>query len=453
MLLVKNGWIVTLNDQEEVVKDGGVVIDGREIREVGKTADLIDKYPNTQVIDARGKLVMPGMINTHMHLYSTFARGMALKDAPPENFRQILERLWWRLDRQLTEDDLYYSAMLPLLDCIRYGTTTILDHHASPGVIRGSLDILAEVAQKLGVRGSFAYEVSDRDGQEKMRAGVEENLRFIKKYTRNGQIVDGDSDSTSSGLIHGLFGLHASMTLSDETLAYCREGVEGLGIGFHVHTAEGFEDLEDSLQRSGMRVVERLDQFGIWNERSLAVHCVQINEAEMAILKERGTFVVHNPESNMGNAVGCANVTQMLQQGLTVGLGTDGFTVDQFESVKVANLLHKHVLRNPSASWAEVPQLIFTNNSQIVSQYFSKPVGKLVPGGLADLIITDYDPPTPLDQSNYYGHILFGVNGGRVVTTIINGRVVMQDRVILGVDEEAIHARGRELAQKLWKRF
>lgn len=447
MLLIKNGWVVTLNSKKEVLKSGAVVIEGNEIREVGQTHDLLDKYQYSEIIDAKGKVVMPGMINTHTHLYSTFARGIALKDPPPKDFRQILESLWWRLDQQLTEEDIYFSALIPLIDCIRYGTTTIIDHHASPNVILNSLDILAKAAQKLGVRASFAYEVSDRDGEEKMLEGIQENVGFIQKWCSQ------KNRSTQDDLIHGLFGLHASMTLSDQTLERCRKAVEGLDTGFHVHTAEGMQDLEDSLKRSGLRVVERLDRFNIWNEKSIAVHCVHINEEEMELLQERGTSVVHNPESNMGNAVGYAQVIQMLEKGLTVGLGTDGFTSDMFESVKVANLLHKHEMRDPSASWAEVPQMIFANNQRIVAKYFSKPLGMLVAGGYADLIITDYDPPTPLDESNYYGHVLFGIHGGRVVTTIIHGNVVMKDREIVGVDLDEVHERGRELAQKLWARF
>lgn len=447
MLLIKNGWIVTLNSKKEVLKNGAVVIDGNAIREIGQTCDLSDKYRYSKIIDAKGKVVMPGMINTHMHLYSTFARGMALKDPPPKDFRQILERLWWRLDQQLTDEDIYYSALIPLIDCIRYGTTTIIDHHASPNLIPNSLDILARAAQELGMRASFAYEVSDRDGEEKMIKGIQENVRFIKKWCNPKNLLAQDDR------IHGLFGLHASMTLSDQTLDRCRKAVEGLDTGFHVHTAEGIQDLEDSLKRTGLRVVERLDRFGIWNEKSIAIHCVHINEGEMELLLERGTSVVHNPESNMSNAVGYAHVIHMLEKGLTVGLGTDGFTSDMFESIKVANLLHKHEMRDPSASLAEVPQMIFDNNQRIVAKYFSKPLGMLISGGYADLIITDYDPPTPLDESNYSGHILFGMNGGRVVTTIIHGNVVMMDRKIVGVDVDEVFQRGRELAQKLWLRF
>lgn len=442
MLLIKNGWLITHNQDQKVIKDGSLIIEDNLVKEVGSTAELIDKYDYTRVIDAKGKVVMPGLINTHMHFYSTFARGMALKDPPPQNFKQILERLWWRLDKQLTEEDIYYSTLIPLIESIRAGTTTVIDHHASPNSVTGSLQIIAEAIEKVGLRASLSYEVSDRDGREIALKGIEENISFIKACQKR-----------EDDMLHSLFGLHASMTLSDQTLEKCREGISGLDVGFHIHTAEGFQDVEDSLKHSGLRVVERLDQFDIWNEKSLAVHCVHINEKEMDILKDRGSKVVHNPASNMNNAVGSANIKTMLEKGLVVGLGTDGITSDMFESIKVTNLLHKHSLNDPSAFWEEVPQMIFNNNRQILSEYLENNIGQLRSGSYADLIITDYDPPTPINQSNYYSHILFGLSGGRVLTTIVNGKVVMKDREILGVDLDRVYARSRELADKLWSRF
>lgn len=442
MWLIYNAWLITLNPEQNVIRDGALVIEGNLIKEVGSTAGLMEKYAYTERLNARGKVVMPGMINTHMHLYSTFARGMALKDAPPRNFLQILERLWWRLDKQLSEEEIYYSALIPLLDCIRYGTTTIVDHHASPCAVRGSLSVIAEAVESIGIRANLAYEVSDRDGEQAAAAGIEENVGFIRSCA-----------ARKDERITGLFGLHASLTLSDATLDRCAAAAEGLDTGFHIHTAEGIQDVEESLARSGMRVVERLDRFGIWNRKSIAAHCVHITEEEMEILRERGTAAVHNPESNMGNAVGCANVTAMLQRRLTVGLGTDGFTSDMFESVKVANILHKHETRDPSAAWTEVPQMIFQNNREILSRYYPRPLGQLKSGAYADLILLDYDPPTPLDDSTYYGHILFGCAGGRVVTTIADGKILMKDREIPGWDLEEVHARARELARSLWTRF
>lgn len=442
MLLVGNGLLLTLGQQNKVISNGAVAIENNLIAEVGDTSTLNNKYPQARFIDAQGKVIMPGMTNTHMHLYSTFARGMALKDAPPKDFVQILERLWWRLDKALSMEDVYYSALVPLIDCVKNGTTTIIDHHASPSAITGSLKTIARAAGEIGVRSCLCYEVSDRDGTEKAQEGIEENVRFIQECRSEG-----------NDMLTGCMGLHASLTLSDATLRAAADAAEKLGVGCHIHTAEGIQDVEDSMQKSGMRVVERLNRFGILGPKSIAAHCVHVNDREIAILKETGTNVIHNPESNMGNAVGCAPVISMLAQGVKVGMGTDGFTTDMFEGIKVANVLHKFQQKDPSAAWVEVPQMAFDNNTAILAQFFPRALGVLEPGAYADIIIVDYDPPTPFDETNYYGHVLFGFSGGLVDTTIINGKVLMLNRVLQGIDEKSVRAQARELARKLWERF
>lgn len=442
MLLVGNGQVITRDDTKPYLPGGCVAIRENLIIEVATTEELREKYPKAEFIDAAGKIIMPGMINGHMHLYSTFARGMALKDAPPGNFTQILERLWWRLDKVLTLEDVYYSAMLPLVDCIKNGTTTIFDHHASPGAVRESLFTIAKATKELGVRSCLCYEVSDRDGAEVMEQGIKENIDFIH-HTKD----------AGDGMVKGMFGLHASLTLSDDTLAKCSEANAGTGAGYHIHTAEAVEDQKDATRKYGKRVVERLHSFGILGPKSITAHCVHVNEAEISLLKESNSRVVHNPESNMGNAVGAAPVIEMMQRGVFVGLGTDGYTSDMFESFKVANILHKHTLQHPSVAWVEVPTMLFDNNPKICQEYFDKPLGCLKPGAYADVIIVDYNPPTTMDSGNINGHILFGMSGRSVDTTIINGRVVMHNRQLQGIDEEAIFARARELADKVWERL
>ncbi len=442
MLLVGNGPLLTMTPEAPFQVEGAVAIDGGRIMAVAPTEDLRQRYPGAEWIDAGGMVIMPGMINAHMHLYSTFARGMALKEAPPSNFLEILQRLWWRLDKALTLDDIYYSALLPLIDCIKSGTTTVLDHHASAHAVRGSLERIALAAGEAGVRTCLAYEVSDRDGEAIMREGIEENIAAIKKYR-------GQQECNVSAT----FGLHASLTLSDATLAACREAEAEVNSGFHIHVAEGIQDVEDALGRSGRRVVERLARHGILGPKTIAAHCVHVTEAEMAILKETGTMVVHNPESNLANAVGCAPVGALLASGITVGLGTDGYTSDMFESLKVANILRKSVSGNPSSDLAEISSLVFGNNQKILSQFYPQPVGRLEPGAYADIILVDYQAPTPINASNWFGHLLFGFNSSRVDTTIVGGKVLMRGRRLTELDEADIAARGRQLAAGLWERF
>jgi putative selenium metabolism protein SsnA len=442
MLLVGNGRLITHDDRVPLIEGGCVAIQNGLIVEVGKTAGLQRNHPAAVFVDARNRIIMPGLINAHMHLYSTFARGMALKDEAPGNFLQILERLWWRLDKVLTLQDVYDSAMVPLIDCIKNGTTTIFDHHSSPGAVAGSLFRIAEAAHLTGVRSCLSYEVSDRDGPEVTDHSIEENRAFLQHCKQSGE-----------SLIRGLFGLHASFTLSDKTLARCRDIAEQLDAGFHVHTAESPEDLIQCQRDHGKRIVQRFHDQGILGSKTIAAHCVHVNDGEIDLLQASKTNVVHNPESNMGNAVGCAPVLDMLSRSVRVGLGTDGYTCDMFESLKVSNLLHKYQARQPSAAWAEPPAMLFRENSAIASECFGRCVGKLIPGAFADLIIIDYDPPTPLCAANINNHILFGISGRSVDTTIIGGRIVMQDRKLLAIDEKEIMAKARVSAAKMWQRF
>jgi putative selenium metabolism protein SsnA len=441
-LLVGSGRLIARDVGQPLLEDGCVAIENGLIAAVGATADLRRDYPNARFVDAHGRVIMPGLINPHMHLYSTFARGMALKDAAPDNFAQILERLWWRLDKVLTLDDVYLSAMVAMIDCIRNGATTIFDHHSSPGAVAGSLFRIAEAARHTGLRSCLCYEVTDRDGPEVAALGIAENRAFLQHCKES-----------SDTLLRGLFGLHASFTVGDQTMARSTAAAAELDAGFHIHVAEAASDVAHCQREHGTRVVQRLHRLGILGPRTIAAHCVHVDSTEIDILRATQTNVIHNPESNMGNAVGCAPVLDMVHRGVRVGLGSDGYTCDMFESLKVANLLHKHQAGQPSVGWAEPPAMLFNENARIASDCFGRPIGKLVPGALADIVVVDYDPPTPLRASNLDSHILFGVSGRSVDTTIVAGRIVMQDRKLLAIDEPEIMARARAAAAALWQRF
>ena len=442
MILVGNGKVITQNPANPLIEDGCIVIDGNLIVEVGNSKELLEKYKGAEFIDAKGKIIMPGLINTHHHIYSSFARGMALDGEPGANFMGILEKLWWRLDKELTLEDTKYSAYSTLIECIKNGVTTVFDHHASPFHVKDSLFTIGEVSKELGIRSCLCYEVSDRDGEKVLKEGIEENIDFIKYANTNEQ-----------DMVKGMFGLHASFTLSDNSLQKCREAMEGVNAGYHVHTAEGIDDLYDSLSKYGKRVVQRLYDFDILGEKSLAVHCIHTNGLEMDMLKDTKTNVAHNPESNMGNAVGTSPVIEMMKRGVRVGLGTDGYTSDMFESMKVANIIHKHHLCDPRAAWGEVPTMLFENNRKIANVYFNKPLGVLKEGAYADVIIVDYTPHTPMTANNINGHILFGMTGRSVDTTIINGKVLMKDRQLVNIDEIEVLQKSREVSNKLWERI
>ena len=438
MLLIGNGRLVT-RDNGLFIENGAVVTDGSLILDVGETAALRARYPQAEFIDANGGLIMPGLINTHNHIYSAFARGLSIKGYSPRDFGDILEGMWWKIDRLLTKENDSLSAYAVYIDCIKNGVTTVFDHHASYFDIPGSLDTIADAAKELGVRTSLCYEVSDRDGEAKMKEAVLENARMIRR-------AEGDA----SDMLKGMMGLHAAFTLSDETLALCKSHTPET-TGFHIHVAEGPGDQVDSLKKYGKRIVERLWEQGILGEKTLAVHCVHVSPAEMRILKETDSMVVHNPESNMGNAVGCGPVIRLFEEGILLGLGTDGYTNDMLESYKVGNIIHKHNLCDPTVAWGEIPAMLFENNPLIAGRFFSRPLGVLKKGAYADVIVTDYDPLTPMDGNNVNGHILFGMNGRSVVSTICNGKVLMKDRKVLVADEKLVMQECRASATKLWK--
>jgi putative selenium metabolism protein SsnA len=437
---IGNGILITQNKYSPVLQNGCVAVDGSRIIDFGPTSALKEKYADAEYYDARGRVIMPGLINTHGHIYSALARGMILADAKPSHsFQDILENLWWRVDRHLDLPEIRCSAYTTYIDCIKNGVTTFFDHHASAGRVQGSLFAIADAALDLGIRTSLCYEVSDRDGDTVAQEGIRENADFIA-YAKQ----------QKNDLIKGLFGLHASFTLSDATLEQCVAAADGAG--FHVHVAEGIEDLKDSQAKYGKRVVERLHDLQILGPKTIAVHCIHVDGHEMDILKETKTNVVHNPESNMGNAVGYSAAVEMLQKGILVGLGTDGYTTDMLESLKVANILHKHQLKDPNAAWAESPQMLFANNAAICSKYFENPLGVIQVGALADIIVVDYDAPTPVTSANFNSHILFGMMGRNVVSTMINGKFVMRDRELLTADAESLYAESREVAKAFWNR-
>lgn len=442
MILVGNGIVITQDNNNPIINNGAIVIKDNIIVEVGGYNALKSKYNNYEFVDAKGKVIMPGIINNHHHIYSAFARGMDNKEAPSNNFVEILERLWWKMDKKLTLEDTKYSAYTTYIDCIKNGVTTVFDHHASPYSITDSLFTIGDVAKELGMRTTLCYEVSDRDGVDITNEGIYENVNFIKYANKD------DSD-----MIKGLFGLHASFTLSNNTLEKCAKEMEGLNTGYHVHAAEGIADLHDTLKVSGKRVIERLNDYNILGNKTLAVHCIHINNSEMDLLKSTNTNVINNPESNMGNAVGCSPVLEMLNKGVTVGMGTDGYTSDMFESMKVFPIIQKHNRCHPSVAFNETFKLLFENNKIIADKYFNKEVGVLKEGAYADIIVLDYNPLTPMNANNLHGHMLFGFTGRSVITTIINGKIIMKDRELLNIDEEKIFRKSRELAQKLWEKM
>lgn len=441
MFLIGNGRLFTRDEKNSFFENGAVVWKDNTIVEVGDFETLKKKYADAEFIDAKGGVIHPAFINTHEHIYSALARGLSIKGYAPNGFLEILDGLWWTIDRNLDNDLTKLSAEATYLECIKNGVTTIFDHHASFGEISGSLFAIEEAARDFGVRSVLCYEISDRDGKEKAHAAIKENVDFAKHAL-----------SLKDDFIKGMMGMHASFTISDETMELCRKE-KPKEIGYHIHVAEDILDLHRCLEEHGKRIVDRLYDWDVLGEKTLLAHCIYVNPHEMDLIRDTNTMVVHNPESNMGNACGCPPTMEIVHKGILTGLGTDGYTHDMIESWKVANILHKHHLVDPGAAWAEVPEMLFQGNARIANRYFEKKLGVLEKGAAADIIITDYIPPTPMNAGNLNGHMLFGMNGRSVVTTVGNGKVLMKNRELQGIDEERCLAKIREGAARLEKKI
>jgi putative selenium metabolism protein SsnA len=370
-------------------------------------------------IDPGGGLVLPGNVCAHTHLYSALARGMPYTLEPPRDFLQILQRVWWRLDRALDEESIRASALVGGMEALLSGTTTLIDHHASPNAIDGSLDIVADALESLGVRSVLCYETSDRDGPERAQAGIEENRRFFK---------------SQRPLTRGLIGAHASFTLSDETLLACAESGP-----LHIHAAEGVVD-------SG--AVARLARLGVLDEHTLLAHGIHIDEDELADFLASRATLAHNARSNMNNSVGRARV---LDLGPRLALGTDGIGSDMFEESRTAWFrLHEDDLL---ARWSW-PLASLAESAHLAGRFFREPLlGTLEPGAPADLVVLDYTPPAPLDASNLAGHWIFGLSSRHVRHVMVAGTWVVRDGRLVLSDQDALATEARGAAARLWSRL
>ena len=448
-MIIENARILTFDSRNRVLDCGSV-----EVRDDGSICEVCGTRPalslskgalacadSGEKFDARGRLLMPALINCHTHLYSTLARGISLSGTPPKNFSEILKKLWWRLDRALNEQDVYSSALVGVMDSARCGVGTLVDHHSSPSAVSGSLDVIERALHEVGLRGVLCYETTDRNGPKNAQEGIDENIRFIERARK------------SDGLVNASFGLHASFTLSERTLRRCVEANRSLQAGFHVHVSEDRSDNEDARRKYGKSPVRRLHEAGVLDERALAAHCIHVSGGDIAALARRKINVVHNPQSNCNNAVGAARVLEMVKAGVLVGLGSDGYSPRMWDEFKTA--FHEQKLRagDPRVAYAEAYALALLNNRTIAKKVWNLDIGRIEEGARADLALYDYFPPTPLTRDNIFGHALFGIAHAPVDSLIVNGRFVMRNREFVNVDERAVAEKAASCARELWRRF
>jgi putative selenium metabolism protein SsnA len=425
-MILTNARILTFDATNRVLDTGSV-----EIRADGAIGAVdTRRHRGADVVDAGGRLLMPALINCHSHLYSTLARGITLPGDPPADFAAILAKLWWRLDRALTADDIYYSAVIGLIDSAKCGVGTVIDHHSSPTACPGSLDIIELAFRKVGLRGATCYETSDRNGPESAAEGLCENVRFLAKRRYP--------------LVGAAFGLHAAFTLGDRTLAACAEANQSIAAPFHIHLSEGPCDAS---------AVRRLCKAGILNERTLAAHAIHLTATERALLARRGVNVIHNPQSNCNNAVGIADVVDLFRRGILAGLGSDGYSPRMWDEFKTAFHLQKVRASDARVGYREAYAALFLNNREIVRKLFGFRVGSIESGVAADLMLVDYFPPSPIDGGNLFGHLLFGVANAPVDSLIVNGQYVVREKRCVLADERRAAEKAAKCAQALWARM
>ncbi len=437
-ILISGGTLVPMNELFNVIQNGGVLIEDSDIVDFGKTSKLEKKYEFDQKLDASGKIIMPGLINTHHHLYSAFARGLTMPGEPAKNFPEILEKFWWKLDKNLTKESIYYSALVSLLESLKQGTTTIIDHHESQSCQKGALDEIAKAVEEVGIRGSLCLGTSNRN--DKGKDGIAENNRFLSKI-----------NSEESDLLHGMVGLHASFTVEPETLDESVEVAKRHGVGIHFHCAEGKADQEKNMEKYNHKVVERLYDYGVLGKKSLAVHGVHLSEKEMNLLKKTNTNLIHNPESNMKNGVGYSDAPKMIEKGIPVGLGTDGMSPDMLSQMRCSSLLHSHQKKDPRIGFEEALKMLFENNRKIVKKTTGWEVGKISKGSPADIILLDYHPYTPLNNDSFSGHLFYGLVNAPVDTVLCDGEILVKDKKVVDFEKEEIEEKASKIASELWE--
>ncbi len=431
MKLLKNLNLLRPCSKKPFLENAFILIEGDEFKGID-TEEPEGEFE--EVLDFGGKYALPGLINGHHHLYSSLALGMPPPSKIPRNFTEILQQVWWKLDLALDRDSTKASFESGLLDSLKAGTTTVIDHHCSPSFIEGSLGLLAETGKRLGIATGLAFEVTDRNGPELFEKSLEENLDAAVKHAEDPELA-------------ALLGLHASFTLSNESLKKVSEVLcsrEGWGI--HTHLSEDRADEEDSNRRGYGSVVERLEHYGLINSSAMLIHGVHCLESDAERILKHGAHLVHNPTSNANNRIG------MFQESaagkLKPGLGTDGMQSNMIREAKEGMLIRSSHLGGGEAGF-DYQTMLFEHNPRIATSVFGRKIGKVEPGHRADLALFDYHPRTEVHAGNVFGHVFFGLDSPSDVMS--GGKMRFQDHRVLGFDESATKIDSAVQSGRLWQ--
>ncbi|EOF4704487.1 putative aminohydrolase SsnA [Klebsiella oxytoca] len=438
MLILKNVTAVQLYPAK--VQEGvDIAIENDVIVEVGDA--LTRRYPQADWKEMYGRIVMPGLVCAHNHFYSGLSRGIMANIAPSPDFISTLKNLWWRLDRALDEESLYYSGLICSMEAIKSGCSAVIDHHASPAYIDGSLSTLRNAFLKIGLRGMTCFETTDRNGGvDELQAGVEENIRFAR------QIDHARATGTEPYLVEAHIGAHAPFTVPDAGLSMLSEALKVTGRGLHIHAAEDLYDVSHSHHLYGKDLLVRLAEYDLISSKTLVAHGLYLSTDDIALLNEQDAFLVHNARSNMNNHVG---YNHHLTDIRNLALGTDGIGSDMLEEMKFAFFKHRDA---GGPLWPDSFARALASGNELLSRNFSARFGQLEAGYKADLTICDYAAPTPLLADNIAGHIAFGLGSASVHSVMVNGVMVYEDRQFT-FDCDSIYAQARKVAADMWRRM
>jgi putative selenium metabolism protein SsnA len=415
---VVSDGLTFLNEHAEIE------IKNEKILRIGKCGENSDQ--NIKKIDLGGRLVLPGLVNPHHHLYSALATGLS-PIGPVNNFTQRLEHLWWHLDKTLDEESIYYSAINGLMQSVRYGVTTVVDHHASMGAVSGSLNIIKKAFKEMGVKGLLCYEISDRAGEASLQTQIDENIDFWK-------------ENKNDPNIKGLMGLHANFTLSEKSMkAISKQKPEELPV--HIHCGEDVADFKFCQKQGYQGPVDRLHAFGLLSKDTLLAHCIHLSDKDYKLLDQIDPKIISNPESNANNNVGVMNTDKIKKY----VLGTDGMTGNILGTMR-SHFLQRH------GNIADPMGILFENTTNMIKPYFPD-TGKLQAGALANLAITNYRPVTTLTLDNLFYHLMFGVQGKEMYMTIADGKIIFSDNKIHSIDEDQANKEIKLAAKKHHEKY
>ena len=411
---IKNAWICRIIDDTIDPVFGDINInDGKISRIDQKQFDYNKSFNETiqekGVINAKGCVVTIPNINFHDHFYSRLAKGLPIA-GPMDNFYNILKSLWWKVDTSLDREMIIASAQVGILDSIKNGVTYIFDHHSSPQTTEGSLKAIADVFNDLGTNGVICFETTDRNGHQLAEEGINENKNLLENYVNDN--------------VKGLLGLHASFTVSDETLELAVKIVKEYNLGIHIHLCEDKIDREQSEKQFGLLPVERLMKFKLLNEKSILSHGIQLTKSDYSTIAKYGSAIAFNPDSNMNNAVGLPDFN-IIPDEIPILMGTDGMNSNPVKSLKQLFLLLRHSGITFEESFTKI-QNIYFNQLKFVKRFFPD-FAELNTGDRADFIIWDYVPPTPFSKDNFWGHFLYGIIESRVRGVLHNGVILLKD--------------------------